>query len=208
MEKRKEIHKRVLNAKSREELATAYDEWAERYDQDLVDEMGYVAPTLACQQLLGHLENPHAKILDAGCGTGLVGAYLYKHGYHNLEGFDYSAKMLECAETKGVYKNLHRGDLTGSLALADNSYTAIISVGTFTCGHIGPEAFSELIRITIPGGYICFTVRDKAWKEDNYRKAMDDIERRGLWRLIEETMTDYILEDESNCVICVYQKSL
>ncbi len=208
MERRKEIHNRVLNAKTREELASTYDEWAERYDQDLVEEMGYVAPALACQQLLRHLENTHAKILDAGCGTGLVGDYLYQNGYHNLEGFDYSAKMLARAETKGIYTKLHQGDLTRPLDLADNSYTAIISVGTFTCGHIGPEAFAELIRITSPGGYLCFTVRDRAWEEDNYRTSMDSIERSGLWTLVEEQTNDYIQEDGSNCVICVYQKCL
>lgn len=187
---------------------TAYDEWAELYDQDLVGEMGYVAPALACEQLLGHLENIHAKILDAGCGTGLVGSYLYQKGYRNLEGFDYSAKMLAQAESKNVYNLLHQGDLAEPLDLPDNVFTAIISVGTFTCGHIGPEAFNELIRITRPGGHLCFTVRDRAWEEDNYRKSMDNIERRGFWKLVEERTTDYIQDDESNCVICVYQKSL
>jgi len=208
VERRKAIHKRVLNAKSKEELAKAYDEWAELYDQDLIDEMGYLAPELACQQLLRHLENVHAKILDAGCGTGLVGSYLFGQGYHNLEGFDYSASMLAQAEKKGVYSALHHGDLTKPLDLPDKDYTAIISVGTFTCGHVGPEAFNELIRITRPGGYICFTVRDKAWEEDDYHKAMNDITRRGLWNLIEEKTTNYIQEDGSSCVICLYQKSL
>lgn len=208
MERRREIHGRVLNAKSKEELATAYDEWAEQYDRDLVDEMGYVAPVLACQRLLGYLEDTHAKILDAGCGTGLVGAYLHQHGYRNLEGVDSSAKMLQQAEAKGVYRHLHQGDLSGSIDLADNCYTAIISVGTFTCGHVGPEAFSELIRITEPGGYLCFTVRDRAWEEENYRQTMDAIEKCGIWKLVEERASDYIREDGSNCMICVYRKSL
>jgi predicted TPR repeat methyltransferase len=207
VERRKVIHNRVLNAKSREDLATAYDEWAELYDQDLVGEMGYVAPALACQLLLGHLEEKHAKILDAGCGTGLVGSYLFQRGYHNLEGFDYSGKMLAQAEKKGVYKLLYQGDLTRPLDLPDNDYAAIISVGTFTCGHIGPEAFDELIRITRPGGYLCFTVRDRAWEEDDYRKVMDNIENRGSWKLVEEKTTDYLQQEGSSCVICVYQKS-
>lgn len=207
MERRREIHSRVLNAKNKDELETAYDEWAERYDRDLVDEMGYVAPVLACQRLLGYLEDTDVKILDAGCGTGLVGAYLYQHGYRNLEGFDSSANMLSRAAEKGVYNNLHQGDLSGTIELSDNGYAAIISVGTFTCGHVGPESFRELIRITSPGGYLCFTVRDRAWEEDNYRKAMDAIEKEGVWTLVEERVSDYIREDESNCMICVYRKS-
>ena len=204
----KEIHDRVLNATSKEELATAYGEWAEQYDKDLIDEMGYVAPAIASQLLQGYVEDRYAKILDAGCGTGLVGADLYQNGYRNLEGFDYSAQMLERAKDKGVYTRLHQGDLTGRLDLPENSYEAIISVGTFTCGHVGPEAFDELIRITKPGGHLCFTVRDQAWEEDNYRVAMDKIEKSGAWKRLEEKTTDYIQQDGSSCNVCIYQKGI
>ncbi len=205
---RKEIHDRVLNATSKEELATVYGEWAENYDKDLIDEMGYVAPVIASQLLQGYVSDPGARILDAGCGTGLVGAELHQKGYRNLEGFDYSAQMLEKARDKGVYTRLHQGDLTGRLEPADNSYDAIISVGTFTCGHVGPGAFAELIRITRPGGYLCFTVRDSAWEEDNYRVAMDKIEKSGAWKRVEEQTAAYIQQDGSNCNVCIYQKGI
>lgn len=208
MATRKEIHDRVLKATSKEELATVYGEWAERYDKDLIDEMGYVAPVIASQLLQKYVTDLNARILDAGCGTGLAGADLHQNGYRNLEGFDYSAQMLEKAKDKGVYTRLHQGDLTGRLELEDNSYDAIISVGTFTCGHVGPEAFAELIRITRPGGYLCFTVRDSAWKKDNYRVAMDYIEKSGAWKCVEEQTTDYIQEDGSSCNVCIYQKSI
>lgn len=206
MANRKEIHDRVLNATCKEELATAYAEWAELYDKDLIDKMGYVAPAIAGQLLQGYLENQCAKILDAGCGTGLVGAGLYQMGYRNLEGFDYSAQMLEKAKDKGIYTRLHQGDLTGRLDLPENSYDAIISVGTFTCGHVGPEAFDELIRITKPGGHLCFTVRDQAWEEDNYRFVIDKIEKDGVWKRLKEKITDYIQQDGSSCNVCIYQK--
>jgi len=208
MTNRKEIHDRVLNATSKEELAAAYGEWAEKYDKDLIDEMGYVAPAIAGQLLQGYLKDQGARILDAGCGTGLVGTVLHQMGYHNLEGFDYSVQMLEKAKDKEVYSRLHQGDLTGSLDLPENGYDAIISVGTFTCGHVGPEAFAELIRITKPGGLLCFTVRDQAWEEDNYRSAMDRIEKSGAWKCLEEKTTAYIQQDGSNCNVCIYQKGV
>ena len=204
---RREIHNRVLNASSKEELVTAYGEWAECYDKDLIDEMGYVAPVIASQLLQEYVKDFHARILDAGCGTGLVGADLNQNGYRNLEGFDYSAQMLEKARDKKIYTKLHQGDLTGKLEFPDNSFDAIISVGTFTCGHVGPEAFKELIRISKPGGYLCFTVRDRAWEEDGYRIAMAGIEKRGSWKCLEEKMTDYIQQDESSCNVCIYKIS-
>lgn len=207
MATRKEIHQRVLDATSKEDLATVYGEWAEQYDKDLIDEMGYVAPALASQLLQEYVDDLNARILDAGCGTGLVGSYLHQKGFRNLEGFDYSAQMLEKAKDKKIYTRLHQGDLTVRLNLADNCFDAIISVGTFTCGHVGPEALDELIRITKPGGYLCFTVRDQAWEEDNYRSAMDKIEQSGAWKRLEEKTTDYIEQDGSSCNICIYQKS-
>lgn len=207
MNNRKKIHDRVLNATDQEELASAYSEWAENYDKDLVDEMGYIAPLKTSQLLQDYVQDLQAGILDAGCGTGLVGEQLHEAGFRNLEGLDYSEHMLEQARQKSVYKALHKGDLTGRLEIEDDRYDAVVSVGTFTCGHVGPEGFRELIRITRPGGYICFTVRDKAWEDDDYRPALDEIEKNGDWKQLEEKTIDYIPKEGAKCKICVYRKS-
>ena len=206
MDRRKSIHQRVLTAASKEELETAYGEWADRYDKDLVDEMGYVAPIMTCRILQAHVPDLRARILDAGCGTGLVGEYLRQQGYRKLEGLDYSEKMLEKAREKNAYAVLSCGDLTATLDFPDDTFDAIVSVGTFTCGHVGPDAFAELIRITRPGGIICFTVRDRAWQEDGYRPVMAELEREGRWKMVEETSSDYIRQEGSSCRICVYRK--
>lgn len=205
MEERREIHTRVLNASTKEELESAYNEWAESYDHDLIDKMGYVAPFAASRLLTDYIDNIAAYILDAGCGTGLVGEFLLREGYENLEGLDYSRTMLEKAAQKKIYRNLSQGDLTGPLAIPNDTYDAIISVGTFTCGHVGPEAFNELIRITKPRGYICFTVREEAWKEDRYREKIEYLQNDGVWTLLEENSTDYIQSDKSSCMVCLYQ---
>lgn len=204
---RKEIHERVLNAADKEELASAYAEWADHYDQDLLGELGYVAPALACERLLNYLTDPQARILDAGCGTGIVGKLLHQEGYLNLEGLDYSVHMLAKAREKGLYRKLYQADLTAPLDLADDDYDAIVSVGTFTCGHVGPGALEELIRVTRPGGVLCFTVRDQAWEEDDYQAAMDRLARQEAWRLKEEKTFDYLQQEGSSCKICVYQKT-
>lgn len=208
MSNRKEIHDRVLNAASKEELAAAYAEWAEAYDRDLLDEMGYVAHVTASKLLQDHLDSKEAQILDAGCGTGLVGEFLHQNGYHNLEGLDYSRHMLEKAREKDLYKRLIQGDLTGSLDIADNRYDAVISVGAFTCGHVGPAAFAELVRITRPDGYICFTVREQAWEEDSYRAELDRLENQGAWEQQAEHTADYITEEGSSCQVCLYQVTI
>ena len=138
MHNRKEIHDRVLNASTKEELMLAYHEWAEHYDQDLIDELSYVAPLEASRLLKSHVGQSTNRILDAGCGTGLVGECLREFGFTNIDGLDYSTSMLKKAEEKRVYSNLIQADLTASLDIADDYYDAAICVGTFTCGHIGP----------------------------------------------------------------------
>jgi predicted TPR repeat methyltransferase len=208
MGERREIHDRVLNASNTEELAEAYDEWADNYDQDLIDEMGYVAPLIATQLFSKNVDNRSAAILDAGCGTGLVGEYLRRHGYKNIDGLDYSRAMLEKAGHKEIYSKLTQGDLTGTLDIPSNTYDAVISVGTFTCGHVGPEAFDELLRVTKPGGHICFTVREQAWEEDSYLDKVGALQQDGAWTKLAESTADYIKSEGSNCRVCLYQVSV
>lgn len=205
MSNRKKIHDRVLEASSPEELMAAYSEWADNYDGDLLGEMGYVAPMIASKLLQNYLDRKDTRILDAGCGTGIVGELLHQDGYGNIEGLDYSQDMLNKARAKSIYKTLNRGDLTGSLDIEDATYDAIISVGTFTCGHVGPEAFGELIRITKTGGHLCFTVREQAWEEDDYRAKLRNYENNSLWELQELRTADYIQQEGARCKVCLYK---
>ena len=205
MSNRKKIHNRVLEASSPEELMAAYSEWADNYDGDLLGEMGYVAPMIASKLLQNYLDRKDTRILDAGCGTGIVGELLHQGGYGNIEGLDYSQDMLNKARAKSIYKTLNRGDLTGSLDIEDATFDAIISVGTFTCGHVGPEAFGELIRITKTGGHLCFTVREQAWEEDDYRAKLRNYENNSLWELQELRTADYIQQEGARCKVCLYK---
>ena len=205
MSNRKKIHDRVLEASSPEELMAAYSEWADNYDGDLLGEMGYVAPMIASKLLQNYLDRKDTRILDAGCGTGIVGELLHQDGYGNIEGLDYSQDMLNKARAKSIYKTLNRGDLTGSLDIEDATYDAIISVGTFTCGHVGPEALGELIRITKTGGHLCFTVREQAWEEDDYRAKLRNYENNSLWELQELRTADYIQQEGARCKVCLYK---
>ena len=205
MNKRKEIHERVLKASSKEELMAAYGEWADKYDNDLLGEMDYVAPMITSKLLQRYVIRKDARILDAGCGTGIVGECLHRDGYGNIEGVDYSRQMLDRAREKHIYDTLKQGDLTQKLDTADDTYDAVISVGTFTCGHVGAEALDELVRITKPEGYICFTVREQAWEEGDYRTKIRDLESNDAWKRQEFTTTDYIRQEGSKCKICLYK---
>ena len=53
-----------------------YQNWAETYDRELLDEFDYKAPEEAVKKLVEIFPDHETSILDAGCGTGLVGKLL------------------------------------------------------------------------------------------------------------------------------------
>jgi ubiquinone/menaquinone biosynthesis C-methylase UbiE len=177
---------RSLKSTSLAETLSTYDEWAKNYNQD-VEKEEYVAPRVAAENLVKHLDSQNiseAKILDAGCGTGLVGEALLNLGAKQIDGIDLSPGMLEVAERTGVYKSLSVANLAEQLEIAPESYDAVICVGTMTEGHVGPEAFDEFVRVTKSGGIIVSTIRESVWKPKGYEKKVDGLAEDGKVKLV------------------------
>lgn len=195
----------TYEAKDPEALSDAYSKWATCYDRDCLDGMGYVAPNVAAAMLDNYLESRESCVLDAGCGTGLVGQALKNFGYSKLEAMDYSSDMLGQAEQKDVYAKVFQADMNERLQLPDNSYDASICVGTFTYAHVGPRAFEELVRVTRPGGFVCFTIRDGAYQEYGYRQKMLDLEALDLWELQTMVDHDYLVKEGVSAKFCTYK---
>jgi len=63
---------RVYGAKSNEELKKEYDAWAADYDRD-VESVRYSLPALAAGLFGRYVAADAGEVLDAGCGTGLLG---------------------------------------------------------------------------------------------------------------------------------------
>lgn len=153
----------VYGAKAPDEIAAAYDAWAESYDTEMA-QAGYRHPTIGLALLARHLPRGAAPILDAGVGTGLTGAWFAILGWPEAWGIDISQGMLDVAARKGSYARLQRAVLGQPLPFADGQFAAVISTGVFTTGHVGPEALAELIRITRPGGVMVLTVKETLWQ--------------------------------------------
>ncbi|MDK2956718.1 MAG: hypothetical protein PWQ57_2214 [Desulfovibrionales bacterium] len=200
-----EIWRATYEATDLESLSCAYDEWAPDYERDTREHMGYVAPEVAGALLDAHLESRESKVLDAGCGTGLVGEALNKLGYSNIHAMDYCSGMLKEAERKQVYDQLIQADMSKTLETPDNSYDAAICVGAFTYAHLGPETFDELIRITKPEGVVCFTIRDGAYQKYQYRKHMLKLEAEKAWELQQMLDEGYLLKENVTAKFCAYR---
>ena len=175
----------VYSAKKPEEVAALYDRWADTYDAEMAA-AGYRHPSIALALLARHLPRGAVPVLDAGCGTGLVGEWLGIVGYPQVEGLDISAGMLARAERKGAYACLHNLALGSPLPFADGHFAGIVSAGVFTTGHVGAEGLDELIRICRSGGAIVLTVKNTLW-EGGFAARIAELEAQGLVKRVEET---------------------
>ncbi len=168
-----------------------YDEWAETYDSDLTDSsQGYVGPLVAAQTV-ARVAGVDGEILDAGCGTGLVGVELAALGATTIDGVDLSPGMLERAKATGAYRRLAPADLSRPLPVSADSYDVVVCVGTLTHGHVGPAAFGEFVRLARPGGTIVATVLDDIWDSGGYRAEVDRLAQMALVGIESADVVDY-----------------
>lgn len=175
----------VYAAKGPAEVAATYDAWAATYDAEMA-QAGYRHPAIAMALLARHCPRGAGPVLDAGCGTGLVGEWLGLIGYGPLEGLDISSGMLEVARAKRVYAALHCLALGGELPFGNGAYAAVISTGVFTTGHVGAEALAALIRVCAAGGVLVLTVKDAVWNA-GFAAAVAGFVAAGRIEVAEET---------------------
>ena len=198
-----DIHTKILTANTTEELMGIYDNWAQGYETQLLDEWGYTSPQTAVKLLASAMQLDGVHVLDAGCGTGLVGLALSEAGIARLSGIDYSPGMLAEARQKGVYQALDRMDMNQPLAIAADAYDAVTCIGTFTSRHVAPEALFELVRVTRPGGAIVFTVRDDYWVAAGFANLVAELHTSGRVVIEQIRLEPYIHSEGSKCRLVV-----
>ena len=89
-----------------------FDDYADRFDNSLVDKLGYhvpeqIAELIRAQKPVGHR---FTNVADLGCGTGLF-AEAFLGSFIRIEGCDISRNMLQKAANKGRYASLYKVDL-------------------------------------------------------------------------------------------------
>lgn len=154
---------------SLDETKRLYATWAATYDADFGAAQGYLSPreVVAAVAALG-AEGP---CLDVGAGTGLVGEGLAAIGVTDVDALDISEQMLEVAKHKGVYRDLIVADVTRTLPVC--GYNLIVSAGTFTFGHVGPEGLPPLLDAGRQGCRFVLTVNAEHFATAGFAKAFD-----------------------------------
>ena len=195
----------IYKLKKTDEVMKYYDEWGEenKYDKDMLD-WNYTGPKETTEVFVKHQRDKNAKIYDAGCGTGLVAVELRKYGFNNFYGADLSKKLLELVPDN-LYKKLDQIDLNKKIDEHDETFDAIMCVGTFTFGHVKPPALDEFVRITKNKGLICFTINEGIYEEYGFDKKIDQLKTEKKWKEIEFFKSDYIASKDVNAWLGLYE---
>lgn len=147
-------------------IVASFDAFAESFDEQLVDVLGYDVPQQLHALITDVLEPGRTyDTLDAGCGTGLCGGFLRPLA-KTLTGLDLSPKMLDFARARGVYDALVCEELTAFLESRTSAYDLIVAADVLIYfGDLEPimAAAAKALR---PGGILAVSTEYGA---DDYR---------------------------------------
>ncbi|WP_025786301.1 class I SAM-dependent methyltransferase [Sporosarcina sp. D27] len=129
--------------------------WADNYDQTVqISEENNLYPFAGYKKILNTIFNEvmqkeNSNVLDIGFGTGVLTSKLYENG-HQIDGLDFSSKMISIAQSKMPNANLFKWDISKGLPseILENKYDSIIS--TYTLHHLTDEEKASFITNLIP----------------------------------------------------------
>lgn len=171
----------LANLRSSAETKAHYDRWALSYDRHFILDFGYIGPIVIANALTRDQIPRMASILDAGCGTGLIGEELKKRGYSTLYGADISERMRAEAEKKLIYRRIIAADFSKETTILDGVYDVVVAVDTFGPGQFSTQSLSELARVVRRGGYIYLLIENSVFEAQNFEHAITELEQRGRW---------------------------
>ena len=163
-----------------------YAKWAATYDSSFVDAKQYRYPKAISEVFDQVVTDSVHRVLDIGTGTGLTGMYLSRlRPEVELDGMDISPEMLGQAQLKQrndsspVYRKLYERDLTRDVANENAPYEALISSGTFTHGHLGPECLRNLLPLLANNGWLVVGVNNEHFEGKNFAGELASLVEKG-----------------------------
>merc|ERR1719348_3874 len=114
-------------------------------------------------------DRKNARVLDLAAGTGLVGQDLYKEGFTNIDGVDFSEAMLVELRKKNVYTKDY--------------------CGGFAHGHLNIQVLRQAARALKKGGLFVNAMSEKYTKIVPELGGLDPL----IWKMEEEKVWKYVL---------------
>lgn len=173
--------------------------WADYYDETVqLSEENNLYPFAGYKKILNTIYSEvmlkrNSEVLDIGFGTAVLTSKLYENG-HQIDGIDFSSKMIAIAQATMPNANLIEWDITQGLPpeILDKKYDSIIS--TYALHHLTDEAkidfIDNLMRLLKKDGKIfigdiAFQTREKLnqcreesrgyWDEDEFYFVYEEL---------------------------------
>lgn len=134
-----------------------FDRYAGHFEKHLVTSLKYQVPNIIKEKLISLNPSKNSKVLDLGCGTGLVGKTIVEQ-FPNLVGVDISSNMVEETRKKEIYSNLFVSDIHEFLLKNQQKFDLVIAADVFI--YIGKlqEIFKNLKNSLSDKAYFIFTI--------------------------------------------------
>lgn len=165
-------------------IAELFDTYAASFDEHLAEGLQYGVPK-SLAALVGDLGAPRDaswRVLDLGCGTGLVGVELRTFA-RTLIGCDLSPRMIARARQRGIYDELYCEDLGATLARGSDA-DLIVAADVFIYVGVLDATIAACAAALRPGGLLAFSVErssgDDVVLQPTLRYAHGDAYVRGL----------------------------
>lgn len=134
-----------------------FDRYADFFEDHLVNTLNYKVPFIIKEKLKFLNPPKNSRILDLGCGTGLLGKTLIDV-FPNLVGVDISSNMIKETRKKDIYTELYINDIDAFLLRNEQEFDLIIAPDVFIYITDLQTIFSSVKKSLNPSGYFIFTI--------------------------------------------------
>jgi len=159
--------------KSPEDNKRLYGEWAGDYDADFAAREDYQLHIHTARAFVA--AGGQGPVLDVGAGTGLCGVVLAGLGVGPIDATDISSDMLDVAMRKDIYRDTIEADLNLGIPVPRASYSGVVSSGTFTHGHLGPDVLPALLRVARPGAQFALSINAHHFETLGFADALSTL---------------------------------
>lgn len=167
---------------------------------------GYITPFRCAEAINRNASSKQALILDVGCGTGLSGQEILSKGFANIDGTDFSSKMLEKADEKMIYQELFLIDLNSNTYNLNKKYDIICAAGVISPNHAKPEIINNFQKFLNKKGLIVFSLNDHAVENADFMSKIKFVIKKNKLKIVEKKYGDHLVKIKLRSWIYVLQK--
>lgn len=141
--------------------------------------------TLSLVKKYFKIPRSRAKILDAGCGTGLLAKKLKSFG--NTWGIDISSEAIKYAKKRGIKT---KNASVNKLPFKKNSFDLVVSLDVLYHKQVNDtKALKEFHRVLKPGGLVIIRVPANKWLHLNHDKHVHTRQRYSIHEIEKKIIT-------------------